>query len=1041
MKKILRYGAIVLFLLFAVVLALPFLFKDKIRAKVDEEVAKRVDAHIYFGDFGLTLIRNFPNLTIQLEEFGVVGKGVFAGDTLADVRQFNIVLDIMSVIQGEKIQVRKFLLDEPRLKAIILPDGKANWDIYIAEGIPSDTAEVDTSASTFALALKEYSIRNASVIYDDRQGKMYASVQNLSHSGSGDFMADDFILRTQTDAKGIYYKMDGTTYAKNLNVKARLDMDMNIAQGMYRFRDNSVSLNDLHLGFDGFVQLAGDDIRMDIKYNTLETDFRNILSLVPGVYTESFKDIKTAGTLALNGTATGTYNDSRLPAFTLNLKVGDASFKYPDLPEEVRNIQVDLGINNTTGNIDQTQIQLRQFHADLGNNPIDMKAVVNGLTNSEIDASVTTRLNLEDLTKMFPIEGMDLKGIFDLKGTAKGVYSEKSMPIVQAEMGLQNAYAKSADFPAAMENMSFAASMFSDGTMPNSTLKVSQFHAEIDKEPIDMKLEVSHFEDPNFILDLKGKLDLDKLMKIFPLEGTELAGRIEIALNSKGKQSDVESGRYTSVPTSGTMLIENLKYKSVDLPQGITIRKGDFTFNPNEMRINAYEGTAGKSEISVKGAFQNYLAYALMENEPLTGTMSLTSPKFDVNEWMTEEEPTASTPAEETPMSPVEIPAGINFTLNTSINEVLYDNLVLKQVNGLVIIKDQAVQMENVKFNMLDGNFVMAGKYNAANISKPAFDFNMKIIDLSVQEAYKAFNTVQLLAPAAKFVEGKFSTDMKISSLLGMDMMPLMETFTGLGAMLVLDGKVSDMPVTKKMGEASKLTGAGNREIQLKNTKITYRVENGRIHFDPFDVSAGSALLNISGSNGFDKSIQYLIKVDAPSGAAGQAANAALSSVTGGQKIIGERLKAEIRMGGTFDNPKVLGISGDGEGSPQSQAQQALQDKAGEIKDKATEEADRLKKEAEERARKEAERLKKEAEDRARMEADRLKNAADAKARQEAERLKKEAEEKARKEADRLKKEAEERVRKEAEKKAQEEAEKKLKEESDKLKNKLKFPK
>jgi len=1041
MKKIFRYAAIGLIILFATLFTLPFLFKDQIRAKVDDEVTKRIDAHIYFGDFGLTLFRNFPNLTIQLGNFGVVGKGVFAGDTLADVAQMNVVLDIMSVIKGEKIEVRKFLLDQPRIKAIILPDGQANWDIYRSDGIPSDTAEVDTAPSSFALALKEYAIIDAFVIYDDRQGKMYAEVQNLTHSGSGDFMADDFILRTRTEAKGITYKMEGSTYAKNLNVDAKIDMDMNMAQSMYRFRENSVTLNDLHLGFDGFVQLAGEDIRMGLKYNTLKTDFKNILSIVPGMYTESFNDIKTTGTLALDGTATGTYNDSRLPAFTLNLKVGEASFKYPDLPQEVRNVSMDLGIVNTTGNVDQTQIQLRQFHADFGNNPLDMKALVNGLTNSDIDASIATRLNLEDLTKMFPIEGMELKGVFDLKGTAKGVYSDKSMPIVQAEMALQKAYAKSAEFPAALENMSFAASMNSDGSLPNTSLSVSQFHAELDKEPIDMKLEVTHFEDPNFVLDLTGKLDLEKLMKIFPLEGTELAGKITIALNSKGKQSDIEAGRYTSVPTSGNMQISNLSYKSVDLPQGITIKQGDFTFNPQEMRIDSYEGTAGKSVISVKGAFQNYLAYALLENEPLTGIMNLNSPRFDVNEWMTEEEPTANAPAEEIPMSPIEIPAGINFTLNTSINEVLYDNLVLKQVNGLVIVKNQAVQMENVKFNLLDGNFVMGGTYNAANLAKPAFNFNMKIIDLSIQEAYKAFNTVQILAPAAKFVEGKFSTDMNISSLLGMDMMPLMETFTGLGAMLVLEGKVSDMPITKKMGEASKLTGSGSREIQLKNTKITYRVENGRIYFDPFDVNAGNTLLNISGSNGFDQSIQYLIKLDAPSGAVGQAANAAVSSLTGGKKVIGERLKAEIRMGGTFQNPKILGVKGDGEGSAQNQAQQALEDKAGELKDKATEEAERLKKEAEDKARKEAERFKKEAEDKARMEADRLKNAASAKAGQEADRLKKEAEEKARKEADRLKKEAEERARKEAERKAQEEAQKKLKEESDKLKNKLKFPK
>ena len=1038
MKKFIGYLLATVFLLFTVLLLLPFLFKDKIRAKVDSEIAKRIDAEVYFGDFGLTLIRNFPNLTIQLDDFGVVGKGIFKGDTLAAVNRFNVVLDIMSVINGDRIEVKKLLLDQPRLKVKILADGKANYDIYKSEGVEPDTAVADTAPSSFALALNEYSITDAALIYDDRQGNLYASFQNLTHTGSGDFMAEEFLLRTKTAIKGLNVKMDGSHYARNLNIDAKVDMDMNMAQSMYRFKDNKVSINDLHLGFDGFVQLAGEDIRMDIKYNTLETEFRNILSLVPGMYTESFKDIKTSGTLALDGTATGTYNEKRLPAFSLNLKVGNAAFKYPDLTEEVKNIQVDLAVANKSGLLEETQVQLRQLHAEFGNNPVDMKALVTGLSNPEIDATVNARLNLEDLTRIFPMEGIALKGVFDLKGNAKGIYNDKSMPLIQADMSLTGGYAKSADFPAALENMSFKASMTSDGSLPNSTLSISQFHTELDKEPIDLKLAVTHFEDPAFDLSLKGKLDLEKLMKIFPIEGTELAGQIQIVLNSKGKQSDVEAGRYMNVPTSGTMQIANLRYKSADLPQGLTISKGDFSFNPGEMRINSYQGKVGSSDITVTGAFKNYLAYALLENEPLTGSMNFSSPKFNVNEWMTEEETTAPSSGTEVSMSPVEIPKGIDFTLNTSISEVLYDNLVLKQVNGVVIVRDQAVQMQDIKFNLLDGNFVMGGQYNAVNLAKPTFDFKMNIAGLNIQEAYKAFNTVQVLAPAAKFVEGRFSTEMRISSLLGMDMMPLMETFTGLGAMMVFEGKVSDMPVVQKMGQASKLTGSGVKEIQLKNTKITFRIENGRIHFDPFDVTAGNTLLNISGSNGFDQSIQYLVKVDAPSGAIGQAANAALSNVTGGQKIIGERLKGEIRLGGTFANPVVLGVKGDGENTATGQA---VQDKVGEVKDKATQEAERLKREAEEKARQEAERLKKEAEDRVRKEADRLKNEAEARTKAEADRLKREAEERARKEADRLKKEAEERARKEAEKKAKEEAERKLKEESEKLKNKLKFPK
>ena len=1037
MKKIFKIASVVLILLLALMILIPILFKDKIKERVQKEIAQQIDAQIYMGDFGLTLFRNFPNLTLQLDAFGVVGNGVFAKDTLAGIERLNVVVDLMSVFSGDQIRIRKFILDKPRIHAIILPDGTANWDIYKGT---SDTVEVvaDTAASSFSLALNAYALNEAYIVYDDRQGKMYARIQNLTHSGSGDFTADTYLLSTETMARGIDYKMDGESYASNLNVDAQMDMDIDMASGMYIFRDNEVKLNQLPLQFDGFLQLAGDDIRMDLKFAALKTDFKHILSIVPGMYTNSFDDIKASGTMALDGAAIGTYNSKRLPAFNLNLKIDNAAFKYPDLPEDVRNIQVDLNVDNTDGNISNTNVHLKTFHADFGNNPIDASATINGLEVMQVDARLIAKINLEEMMRIFPMEGMELKGVFDINATAKGVYSENSMPVMDAAMKLNNGFLKSADFPSAIDNLQFSADMKSDGKTENTQLNVHTLHAEIDKEPIDLAMKVSRFDDPTFELQAKGSLDFDKLMKIYPLEDTKLTGKMNFALDTKGKMSDVEAERYLNIPTSGSLQIQNLSYSSIDLPQGITIDKGDFVFTPAEAKINQYQGTVGKSQITLNGAFRNYLAWALTDNQPLQGNLTLQSPRFNVNEWMTDDE-VSDPSAEEMPLSPVEVPAGISFVLNANIAEVLYDNLKLKNMTGVVRVQDQTVRMDNVKFNLLDGAFVMGGAYDARNIAKPTYDFALNIQSLSIKKAYDAFNTVQLLAPAAKFVEGNFNSDMKISGLLGMDMMPLMETFTGLGSMLIFNGVVSDMPITQKLGEATKFAG-GTKTIQIKDKKISFRIENGKIYFDPYDVNAGDVNMTISGSSGFDQSISYLVKVDAPAGVAGQAANAAVAGLTGGQKLVGNRIKADVRIGGTFNQPKILGVKADGDGAA-GQVGDAIQDKISDVKDKAQEEAERLKREAEDKARQEADRLKREAEDRARKEAGRIKGDAEAKARQEADRMKREAEAKAKQEADRLKQEAEKRAREAAEKKVKEEAERKAKEEAEKLKNKLKFPK
>ena len=58
---------------------------------------------------------------------------------------------------------------------------------------------------------------------------------------------------------------------------------------------------------------------------------------------------------------------------------------------------------------------------------------------------------------------------------------------------------------------------------------------------------------------------------------------------------------------------------------------------PEKMEIKKFAGRAGSSQISVTGYLQNYLAYFMMEGQELKGKMALTSPRFNVNEWLVEE--------------------------------------------------------------------------------------------------------------------------------------------------------------------------------------------------------------------------------------------------------------------------------------------------------------------------------------------------------------------------------------------------------------------
>src|SRR4051812_15833747 len=154
--------------LLLVLLVVPFLFRDRIAARLKAELDGSVDARLAWDGVGLSLLRDFPNATLSVDRFSVVGAAPFAGDTLASIGQARLVLDLGSVIgyltHGGRIVVREIALREPAVKLQVLPDGRASWDIA--------RKSADSSASSsraVGVTLREFRITDGRISLDDQQ--------------------------------------------------------------------------------------------------------------------------------------------------------------------------------------------------------------------------------------------------------------------------------------------------------------------------------------------------------------------------------------------------------------------------------------------------------------------------------------------------------------------------------------------------------------------------------------------------------------------------------------------------------------------------------------------------------------------------------------------------------------------------------------------------------------------------------------------------------------------------------------------------------
>ncbi|MBL7923854.1 MAG: AsmA family protein, partial [Bacteroidia bacterium] len=409
LKKILIGFGLFIVLILAAAVILPIVYKDKIVTLIKDEVNKNIQAKVDFGDFDLTLFSSFPDFTIKLNDLSVIGQAPFAGDTLTAMKQLSLTVDIMSVIGGGQIDIKAIRLLQPRVNLIVLKDGRANWDIAKAD---SSKPAAASEPSKFKVALKSYSIENGTLSYDDASLDFRMTMNELNHQGKGDFTQDLFTLSTTTLASASNLWYGGVKYLHQAKTSLKADLDMDMPNMKFTFRENELQLNELVLGMDGWLSMPGENMVMDLRFEARQNTFRNFLSMVPGVYREGFKDLKSSGSLALKAFVKGTYNEKQMPGFGLTLKVSNGSFQYPSLPVAVNNVQLDLNISNPDGVPDHTLIDLNRLHVELGTEPFDARfRVRTPVSDADINGTVKGSVNFANIGKIIPLEqGTVLRG-------------------------------------------------------------------------------------------------------------------------------------------------------------------------------------------------------------------------------------------------------------------------------------------------------------------------------------------------------------------------------------------------------------------------------------------------------------------------------------------------------------------------------------------------------------------------------------------------------------------------------------------------------
>lgn len=786
MKRFLKITATVVAVVLVVAIVTPLLLRGKIGDIVKREANAMLAARLDFEKLDISLLRNFPNASLNLKGLTLVGTDRFEGDTIVAARRITIVVNLMSLVGDEGFEVRKIILASPALHAHKLADGAVNWDV-MKPSEPADTTAAEESApSSFRLSVRDFRLTDAVIRYEDDSTGMELRTAPLSLRLSGDMSAESTQLDLDLLAGGVDFTQGGVPLLHDAELALDAEIDADLAEGRFTFSRNTLRLNAIEMRLDGWVQQVGDALAMDVSAGCSEVRFKDLLSLIPAFYKHEFRSLAASGELSMELWARGQMHGAQLPAFELKTEVHNGSFQYSSLPKAVTDINIAAKVSNAGGELDKTEVEISEFGLKMAGNSL----------------------------------------------SATG----------------------------------YATNLMSD---------------------------------PTFRATLSGRVDLGAIREVYPLEkGIDLAGRIAASLKLSGRMSDVESGRYERISASGSLVVEQLGLHVPQLPE-VFIRRAAATISPQAMTLGEFGVTVGGSDLSATGQLTGYLGY-LMRGEQLAGRLYVKSDLLDLNEIRAAvpadaeaESADAEKPAEEAAAAPAQaivVPKNLNLSLNAELKKVLFEKIVITDIAGEMSVAGGTLSLDRLGLQLFGGKASASGRYStAADPAHPTLSLAASIAKASFPRTFEEIEAVRQLAPIFEKASGDYSLSIDMRTTLDAAMSPDLMSLTAQGEISSENVSVEGVEVFDKLADL--LKNDKLRRIEARDLKIRFSIKDGRVTTEPFDLKMGDVNVNMSGTTGLDRTIDYTAKVTLPAGVGG---------------VLGA---VNVGIGGTFTSPKItLGV-------------------------------------------------------------------------------------------------------------------------------------
>lgn len=477
-----------------------------------------------------------------------------------------------------------------------------------------------------------------------------------------------------------------------------------------------------------------------------------------------------------------------------------------------------------------------------------------------VETSAQTLISLLPDKYANSLKGYKSKGEIYFEGTVKGEFTDTSYPNSVVNFGAVDAEFYHPDYKKSLENINLTG-FLETGTrrdFSQSYLKLNDMNFELDDHVIKGYLNISNFRNPFVESALKGKVDLNALIRSFPDSKIKQAfGEMDLDIEFSGYPK-IESG-LDAFKVNGEVDLSHVSFvlRGERLP--FNQFDGSFIFRENDLAISDFSGLVGKSDFLLNGFFKNISSLFRKEDKNIKIEADLRSSYLDFDELLLSNFASQDTIKKGDYRYSFHISPKIDLNFNCQVDHLRFKRFYGGDISGNLRVTDQIARLNRVTLNTMGGNLTFDGTVNnrLGGVVEIGCMANLKSI--YVDSVFYVFHNFDQTWLVDKNLKGQINSTVNTYILLDEHLKFYSDDFTADISASIMNGELLDFEPMQRLSKYVEEESLAH--MRFSEVRNDIRIKNKTIYIPKMLVSSSVSNIMVSGTHTFDQRIDYHVAV------------------------------------------------------------------------------------------------------------------------------------------------------------------------------------